>query len=163
MCNSAEAEPKCIGEIMINKDELYRVSLEYLNLPHINGAMVKGVAVDCCTLPALIYKDLGVADIKINFGYSADWFCRRNCEEILLPYLNKYFKRVDTLAPGDLITFSWGRAEYAHAAIYLGNDVCVHAQADAGVEIIDLNHPCFFDGKGKSRMSGIWRLKNEFI
>lgn len=144
---------------MIDKEKLIKVSLSYLDTPHHNGAMVKGAGVDCCTLPALIYKEMGLADIEIQFGYPADWYCMRECNEILLPYLEKYFTPAEELQIGDLISFSWGRAKYAHTAVYLGENMCIHSHAGAGVEVLDLDSPYFVNANGKSRITGIWRLK----
>lgn len=135
------------------------VARSYCNTPHINGAQIKGAGCDCCTLPVMIYKELGLADIPIKKGYPADWFCQKDCKEILLPYLEKYFYRVEEIKELDLVSYSWGRSSYAHISMYLGNGLYIHASADAGAEIVDENEPYFYDAKGRSRVTGIWRLK----
>ena len=139
--------------------KLYDVAKSYCGTPHINGAMIKGAGVDCCTLPVMIYKELGLQDIPIEFGYSADWFCKKECKELLLPYLEKHFYRVNELQPLDLVSYRWGRSEYAHLSMYLGNNLFIHAEADNGVEIVNKENPYFYDAKGNSRVSGMWRLK----
>lgn len=139
--------------------KLYETALGYVGTPHINRGNVKGAGLDCCTLPAHLIKDTYGIDIKINFNYSADWYCKRNCKEILLPYLEEHFKSVEELQEGDIISYSFGRSKYAHLSMYLGNNKVVHCSADTGVEITSIDNWVFFNSKGKSRVSGYWRLK----
>lgn len=143
----------------MDKEQLYNIALTFIGTPHINGGNVKGAGLDCCTLPAQMLKEAADVDIDIEFGYSGDWFCAKECKEILLPYLEKHFYKVDELEPGDLISYRWGRAEYAHLAVYLGDDTLVHCSADVGVEITDIMNPYLYDGRGRSRVTGYWRLK----
>lgn len=142
--------------------DLYDIALSYVGTPHINGADVKGVGLDCCTLITSIYREAGLADIEIKKGYSADWFCKRDCEELIVPYLEQYFVPVRDLKVGDLIGYSWGRSRVAHLSMYLGNNTVIHCQADVGVEITDLENPYFMYSRG-TRATGIWRLKNVII
>ena len=76
----------------------------------------------------------------------------------VLPYLKKYCRRIRKLMPGDIISYRWGRAKYAHLAIYLGGKRILHCQARSGVEITDIDAPYLFDGKGESRVTGYWRV-----
>lgn len=135
----------------------------YVGTPHINGGDVKGAGLDCCTLVTNFYADLGRKKIRVKFGYSGDWYCRRNCEEILLPYLGKYFIRVFRLRAGDLISYRWGYSNYAHLAIYLGQRLVLHCDADEGVNITDIDDTKFFDARGKSRITGYWRLNDGLL
>lgn len=121
--------------------------------------MVKGAGVDCCTLPVMIYKEAGMADISIETNYSCDWFTKRPCKEILLPYLKQYFEQVKELLPADIVSFRYCRSEYAHVALYLGDGKFIHADANNGVEIVTKDCPFFFDKSGKSRITGYWRLR----
>ena len=143
----------------MDKEKLKQVALTYIGTPHINGGNIKGAGMDCCTLPASIYHEVLGFNAEINFGYSGDWYLRKHCEEILLPYLEKYCEKVMTLEPGDTISFRFGHAFYAHLAVYLGDNVVIHCSADFGTEVTDLNNPVFYDGAGRSRISGYWRLK----
>ena len=70
-------------------------------------------------------------------------------------------KRIRKLQPGDIISYRWGRAKYAHLAIYLGDKRILHCQARNGVEITDIDAPYLFDAKGKSRVTGYWRVKEQ--
>lgn len=140
--------------------KLYEVAKSYIGTPHHNGGNVKGAGLDCCTLVTSIYREIGLADIPVNFGYSGDWYCRCNCEELMLPYLEKYFSRVDILNPGDVVSYAWGRSKYAHLSLYLEQGQVIHCSADDGTVITDFNDPVFFDARGNSRVTGFWRLKH---
>ena len=142
--------------------ELYKIAKSYCNTPHINGGNIKGVGLDCCTLITHILSDYYGLQIDVDFGYSGDWFCERDCKEIMLPYLERYFVRVSHLRPGDIISYTWGRAHYAHLSMYLGNNLVVHCMADIGVEITEITDPCFSVGN-RDRISGVWRVRDELI
>ena len=143
--------------------KLFDIALTYIGTPHINGGNVKGAGLDCCSLITHMVKESCGVDVPIVFGYSMDWFCKKECEELLKPYLDKYCFKVTELKAGDILSFRWGRAEYAHLAMYIGDGFVIHCQADMGVEITEVDSPYFFDAKGNSRLSGYWRLKDEFI
>lgn len=134
--------------------DLYRIAQTYKGTPHINGGDIKGAGLDCCTLITHLIAEHKGVNIPVEFGYSGDWFCRKNCREILLPYLERHFERVAALEPGDVISYKWGRSQYAHLAMYLGNNLVIHCKAEEGVEITDINNPLFND-----RTTGVWRLK----
>lgn len=102
----------------------------------------------------------GYINIEKADDYSADWYCRRNCKEILLPYLEKYFDKVASLLPGDLVSYRWGYSSYAHLSIYLGNRKFAHCDADDGCCITGADEPKFWDALGRSRITGYWRLKD---
>lgn len=137
----------------------YDIAKKLVGTPHINGGNVAGAGLDCCTLPAMIIKEATGKEIKIDFGYSPDWYMRHNHEELLLPYLLEYFEEVHELQEGDLISYRWGRSDYAHLAMYIKPGVVVHCAADNGVEITEITNHCFVDGKGRNRATGYWRLK----
>ena len=147
-------------------DELYQIAKTYCGTPHINAGNIKGVGLDCCTLITNIVAEYYGLNVEVDFNYSGDWFCAASCKEILLQYLLKYCSCINSdnlqMRPGDIISYSWGRAKYAHLAMYLGDSKVIHCKADSGVEITDYNDPCFTCGS-HSRISGIWRVKDEFI
>ena len=143
----------------MDKLVLYNLAKTYIGTPHVNGGRIKGAGLDCSTLPAEFFQELGHTEFAIEPGYSGDWFCKKNCEEILLPYLQKHCDMVDSLEPGDVISYRWGRAQYAHFAVYLGDDKVLHCQARNGVEITEISSPYFFDKHGVTRITGYWRLK----
>ncbi len=140
-------------------NELYRIAVSYVGTPHINGGNIKGVGLDCCTLVTQIYQEAGCGTIPVSFGYSEDWYCQKNCKEILLPYLEKHCYKVDELEIGDVISYRFGRSDYAHLSVYLGNNKVIHCSADNGTEIRNADDFCFNDAKCRSRVTGYWRLK----
>lgn len=143
----------------MDKKTLWELAKTYLGTPHVNGGNIKGAGLDCSTLPAQFFHELGYGNFPIRFGYSGDWYCKKDCEELLLPYLEHHCVRVTELEPGDVISYRWGRAQYAHLAIYLGDEKILHCQAASGVEITDITAPYLFDRKGNSRVTGYWRVK----
>ena len=143
----------------MDKERLNAIAKSFLGTPHVNGGNIKGAGLDCCTLPAQIFQELDHKEFEILFFFSFDWYCKKDCDELLLPYLEKYCDRVDELQPGDVISYRWARAQYAHLAVYLGDNKLVHCQARVGVEITDVWNPYFYDAKGNSRVTGYWRLK----
>jgi cell wall-associated NlpC family hydrolase len=147
----------------MDKEKLNALAMTFIGTPHVNGGNIKGVGLDCSTLPAQFFHELGYGDFEIMFGYSGDWYCKKDCEEKLLPYLEKYGQRITEaeLQPGDVISYRWGRAQYAHLSIYLGDNRVLHCQALTGVEITDANAPYFFDKKGESRITGYWRAVHQ--
>ena len=151
----------------MNREQLVEVSRSFLGTPHLNGGTVKGIGLDCCTFPAMLYRELGAAEIHVNTGYSGDWFCSATGGELLRPYLDRYFLPVAELQPGDLISYRWGRSRWAHVSVYLGlfygREMVVHCSAADGVCLAGRQSCCFTDRRGMSRETGFWRLKNEFI
>lgn len=138
--------------------KLEKIALSYVGTPHHNGGNVKGAGLDCCTLVAHVYRDMGWGDIPITFGYSSDWFCKKGCEEILLAYLEMFFKRVKKPKAGDVASYRFGRAEYAHVGIVLPGSRILHCTVEQGVTVDKDDAPYFFDRKG-GRITGYWRRK----
>ena len=89
--------------------DLYDIAKKYKGTPHINGGNVIGAGLDCCTLITNIIEEYNGVHISIEFGYSGDWFFQRG-QELILPYLEKYFTRKELLEPGDVISYRWGRS-----------------------------------------------------
>lgn len=131
---------------------LNEIANSWVGTPHQNACSLRGTACDCTGLITGIYRDLGVADIPVDYNYTAFWYTKKGCNELLLPYLEKYCVRVDTLEPGDIIAYRFGRSVCAHVSMYLGDDRIIHCNADFGTEIINILEL-------KNRESGYWRLK----
>lgn len=134
---------------------MFYINSDWLKCKHQNGTSIRGVACDCTGLITGILKDNGI-HIDVECNYNAYWYTKRGCKELMLPYLEKYFYRVDTLQAGDCISYRFGRAEHSHIAMYLGDGMLIHCNADFGVEIIhreELEH----------RESAFWRLKDGLV
>lgn len=134
---------------------MFYIDSEWLKCRHQNGTSVKGIACDCTGLITGIYADMGLV-IPVDTDYSAFWFTKKGCTELMLPYFEKYFDRVDEPEEGCCISYRFGRASYSHIALYLGDGKIIHCNADFGVEVI--NREELMD-----RESGIWRLKCQYL
>lgn len=113
---------------------------------------MRGVACDCTGLITGILEDNGI-HIDVDNNYNAFWYTKKGCGELMLPYMEKYFNRVDSLQAGDCITYRFGRAKYSHIGMYLGDGKVIHCHADFGVEIINKEEL-------ETRESGYWRVKD---
>lgn len=143
----------------MDNERVFRVCKSYLGTPFVNTGRIRGAGVDCSTFPKMVMEELTGKEFPMPTKYSADWMCKRDCEEIMLPYLEAYCDRVDDLRVGDIISFRWGRAQFAHQAIYVGNNLVFHCRALTGVEMTELSAPYFYDSKGESRITGYWRVR----
>lgn len=83
-------------------NKLYETALSYVGTPHINGANVKGAGLDCCTLITNIYKEMGWADIPMEFGYSGDWYCQKIVKSLCLHILQNIVMRSMSFSPAML-------------------------------------------------------------
>lgn len=113
---------------------------------------MRGIACDCTGLIVGILHDNGV-DLDVKYDYDAFWYLKKDHQEKMLPYLEKYFYRVETLKPGDLISYRFGRSNFAHISMYLENDKIIHCHADFGVEIVNRKEL-------EDRETSFWRLKD---
>ena len=131
---------------------MYYIDSDWLKCKHQNGTKLKGVACDCTSLIVGILADNGIS-IDVDYNYNAFWYTRKGCTELMLPYMEKYFDKVDTPIPGDCITYQFGRAKYSHISMYIGDGKIIHCNADFGVEVIHREEL-------KNRESGFWRVKD---
>ena len=69
-----------------------------------------------------------------------------------------YEVNIDDMQVGDFILFQYGRC-ISHGAIYIGDNMVVHAYVDMGVIISNLNDVIFYDSKGNSRIRKVYRYK----
>jgi len=145
----------------MEKEKLYKVAKEYIGTPWVNGGNVKGAGLDCSTLPSNFFHDLGYGEFYLPHGYPGDWFCRKDCKELILDGLEQYCIRIDAPEPGDIISYRWGRSVCAHLSIYMGDNHVLHCSAIRGVEITDYDNPYFYDAKGNSRITGFWRVMKQ--
>lgn len=139
----------------LNLRAMFYIDSKWLKCRHQNGASLKGIACDCTGLITGIYADRGLV-IPVETGYSAFWFTKKGCPELMLPYLEKYFERADEPEEGCCISYRFGRSSYAHLSLYLGEGLIIHCNADFGVEIIRREELL-------DRESGIWRLKCQYL
>lgn len=136
---------------------MFSINYSWLACRYQNGTSLRGVACDCTGLILGLYADRGVR-LPVNYNYSAYWYMKKNCNELMLPYLERFFDRVETLEEGDCISYKFGRSGYAHLALYLdkADNKIIHCSADFGVEIIRREQL-------QDRETGFWRLKWQYL
>ena len=91
--------------------------------------------------------------------YSNEWHLHRS-EDKFLKYMElvAYEVDIDDLQVGDFILYQYGRC-ISHGAIYIGDNMVVHAYVGMGVIISSLDDIIFYDGRGNSRMRKVYRYK----
>jgi len=112
------------------------VARTFIGTPYHHNGCLKGVGVDCATLLVLVYREAGFT-ITDPPPYPPQFFMHRDRERYL-EEIDRYCRRVDAPAPGDIVVYRLGRT-YAHGAIILegGWPAIVHANARARAVIED--------------------------
>lgn len=131
----------------------------WLGTPHINNAKVRGVGIDCGMLLLASTEDAGLikeGSVKVE-PYSNEWHLHRS-EEWFLHYVEAHCEKVEDLQPGDFLLYQYGRC-ISHGAVYVGDNMVVHALVNQGVIMSNIDETMFFDAKGNSRLRGIYRFK----
>lgn len=146
----------------MDKELFKKVAVGYVGTPHINGGKIKQGGIDCAQLPAQIFTEMGLGAFETPKGYSAIWFTRKDAPELILPYLERYCYQIERkdLQVGDIIAYQWGRA-VSHLALMIDEERqwVIHSNADNGVEIVEIDAPCFLMKNGRSREHSYWRLR----
>lgn len=140
-------------------EKIAKAALEWLGTPHINNAKVKGIGVDCGMLliGALEDSDTIKKDSIEIKPYSNEWHLHRS-EEWFLRYVEEHCEKVSDLKVGDFLLYQYGRC-ISHGAVYVGNNMIVHALVKRGVIMSNMDETMFYDAKGHSRLRGIYRFK----
>lgn len=145
----------------MNGQRIADSALQYLGTPHINGAKVKGIGVDCGMLLIAAMEDSGEMDKGSLYikPYSNEWQLHHS-EEWFLSYVKTIADEIteEELQPGDFIMYQYGRC-VSHASIYLGNGMVIHSVLGQGVIITSTNDVMFLNKKGESRVRGYYRYK----
>lgn len=148
------------GSVNVNQGEkIAEAAKKWLGTPHVNNAKVKGIGVDCGMLLIAALEDSGTIkknDIKIK-PYSNEWHLHRD-EEWFLHYVEQHCEKVTDLRVGDFLLYQYGRC-ISHGAVYIGNNMVVHALVNQGVIMSNMDETMFYDAKGRSRLRGIYRFK----
>lgn len=145
--------------VNVNGDKIAKAAMEWIGTPHVNNAKVKGIGVDCGMLLIGALEDSGTIEkdsIEIK-PYSNEWHLHRS-EEWFLRYVEQHCEKVTDLKVGDFLLYQYGRC-ISHGAVYIGNNMVVHALVNQGVILSNLNETMFLDAHGKSRLRGIYRFK----
>lgn len=132
-------------------------ALTWLDTPYHTMARVKGAGVDCVQFIIAVYENCGLVKHVDTGVYSQEWHLHRS-EERYLNGILLYCNEVKVPRIGDIVTFKYGRC-VSHAGIYIGDNKLIHAYIDRGVIISNMNDSILLDKKGRSRLKGIYRLK----
>lgn len=141
-------------------DDVVRAACAWLGTPHVNGAKIKGIGVDCGQLLIGVAEDCGAIrrGEVVTAPYSNAWHLHRSTpffEELVKTYCDP----VDGLPePGDYLVYQYGRC-VSHGGIYMGNDMVLHAYIDQGVVLSAYHDVMFYDARGRFRLRGVYRLK----
>lgn len=107
----------------------------WLGTPYHPHGRLKGIGVDCAMLPAAVYHACGLVEHIDPGNYPVDWHLHRS-EERYLSIVLQYAKEVDSVQPGDLVLYKWGRC-FAHGAIVIQWPTIIHAFIREGVVMAD--------------------------
>lgn len=142
------------------RDKVVAEARSWINTPYHSGARIKDIGVDCGQLLIGVLENAGVIPVgDCEPGqYSPEWHLHRS-EEKYLSWVKKYcdITKGEPL-PGDIAVFQYGRC-VSHAGIVLAWPFIIHAYIDLGVIISDINEALFKDGRGDSRLRGVYTVK----
>ena len=139
-------------------EKIARAAEKWLGTPHVNGAKVKGVGVDCGMLLIASLEDAGAIqqDAIMVEPYSNEWHLHHS-EEWFLSIVQRYCHEVEGVEEGDFLMFQYGRC-VSHGGVYVGNGRIVHSVIGQGVIMSNIYDVMFLDAKGNSRLRGIYRF-----
>ena len=102
-------------------------AISFLGTRYHHMGRLKGVGVDCATLPLCVYTNAGIFEDFNLSVYSPDWHQHRE-EDLYASIVLRVAHEIDreALGPGDLILFKYGRA-FSHGAIVIDLPQIVHA------------------------------------
>ena len=124
----------------------------WLGTPFHHRAMVRGAGVDCAHFLIGVYSAVGLAPKVETENYPPDWHFHKD-EERFLGYLERYARRVETPAPGDVAMFKFGHC-VSHGAIVVAWPTVIHAYFRQGVVIADAERGAELRG----RLHSFWRV-----
>ena len=129
----------------------------WLNTPYHHMGKIKGVGVDCGQFLIAVFENIGhLKPGEVNPGYyPPDWHLHRD-EERYLGWIKSRCRKVTEAEPGDIALFKFGRC-VSHGGIVIAWPRIIHAYLDYGVIISSIDEPLLTDGKGRSRLEGIYR------
>lgn len=119
------------------KEKFERVAVvaearSWISTPYHHQAKIKGAGVDCATLLACVFENVGlVSPVEIP-NYSPQWFMHQEAE-LYMERVLQHAKETTTPLPGDVALWKIGRC-FAHGAIIVdpGWPCIIHAFKAAG-------------------------------
>jgi NlpC/P60 family putative phage cell wall peptidase len=112
--------------IFPERAHIVAVARTWLGTPYHTGGRVKGAGVDCLTLLAEVYAEVGVTPRIAVPYYPYDWHLHRG-EERYLNGVLRYAHEIEMLPqPGDIVLWKFGRC-FSHGAIVIEWPMIIHA------------------------------------
>jgi hypothetical protein len=141
--------------------DMVKEAYTWLGTPHRNFAKIKGVGVDCGMLLIGVLEGAGKVKkdtIEIQ-PYSNEWHLHHS-DEWFKGYVAKYCDEISPadIQPGDFILYQFGRC-CSHGAVYVGNNMIIHAVVEQGVILSRMDDVMLFDAHGKTRLRYVYRFR----
>lgn len=124
------AAPASARPIADARDQVVRVTLDYLNIPYLWGGEHPGTGMDCSGFVQLVYRRAGLGLPRV----ARDQFLATSK---LAP---------TSVLPGDLVFFSMkrpGSSRVDHVGIYVGRGHFIHASVTNGIHIEAITNPYY--------------------
>lgn len=116
------------------REQIVVEARSWLKTPYHHHARVKGVGVDCAQILIAVFAAVGVIDEFDPGNYARDWHMHRN-EEVYAQWLDRFGRRVETPAVGDVALFRFGRT-FSHGAIVVDEQPSfIHSYIETGVTL----------------------------
>lgn len=99
--------------------------------PYHSHGRLKGIGVDCASLPACVYEAVGLIP-HLAPDYSPQWMLHRD-EEQFLSWITPHAREIDRadVGPGDFAIWKFGRC-FSHGAIVIDLPEVIHAVIRGG-------------------------------
>lgn len=128
-----------------------REAFDWLGTPYHHLARVKGAGVDCAQILLAVFDAAGVVKgAEAPTAYPFDWHLHRNAEWFL-ETVERYCRKVEHPAPGDLALFKYGRC-ISHGSIVVKWPIIIHPHLRHGVVLDD----AAVNQELARRLSGFW-------
>lgn len=142
-------------------NDMVKEAYSWLGTPHRNCAKVKGKGVDCGMLLIGVLEGAGRVEknaIAIK-PYSNEWHLHHS-EEWFKNYVAQYCDEIpaENIQAGDFLLYQFGRC-CSHGAIYVGDNMIIHAVVEQGVILSSMDDSMLFDRHGKSRLRYAYRFR----
>lgn len=138
MCNCAR---KKINEITV--PQFQGEADSWLGTPFRHLTSVKQRGTDCIGLVLGVYRQFGILkNVKLPH-YPFDWWLHAESNGVfdLLKSQLTLEKLHDNFQVGDVMVYSYGRADEAHVGLYTARNTLIHSVADIGVIESRLDEP----------------------
>ncbi|MFR4383262.1 MAG: peptidoglycan endopeptidase [Phascolarctobacterium sp.] len=140
-------------------ERIARDAFSWLGTPHINGAKVKGVGVDCGMLLIGCLEGAGaIGKDSIEIApYSNEWHLHHS-EEWFKWYVEQYCYEVsfDDIQAGDFLLYQFGRSVMVAYTLVM---ILSSTQLLTRALLWRLDDVMFLDAKGNSRLRHVYRFK----